>query len=95
MICPLEALAPRLLQGMRTTQAGGSRICDSMGLKFTTAHLEDSLPVFRYHKRLAEAAMRHSVNSRNIAVNMLNTNELYSITLPHSVCGVINPRLAD
>jgi hypothetical protein len=80
---------------MRTTQAGGSRISDSMGLKFTASYLEDSLSVFRYYKRLAEAAMRYSVSSRNIASIRLKINELYSITLTGSVCVVIDPRLAD
>lgn len=39
-----------------------------MGLKFTTSHLEDSLTLFRYYKRLAEAAMQQVTDEQLLAV---------------------------
>jgi hypothetical protein len=39
-----------------------------MGLKFTTSYLEDSLSVFRYYKRLAEAAMAQVTDEQLFAL---------------------------
>ncbi len=39
-----------------------------MALKFTTSYLEDSLSVFRYYKRLAEAAMVQVTDEQLFAV---------------------------
>ena len=53
---------------MRTTQAGAFRIFDSMALKFTTSYLEDSLSLFAYYKKLAEAAMQQVTDEQLYAV---------------------------
>lgn len=53
---------------MRTTRAGDFRIFDSMALKFTTSYLEDSLSLFAYYKKLAEAAMQQVTDEQLYAV---------------------------
>lgn len=53
---------------MRTTRAGDFRIFDSMALKLTTSYLEDSLSLFAYYKKLAEAAMQQVTDEQLYAV---------------------------
>lgn len=53
---------------MRTTQSRFRSFHDGMALKFTTSNLDDSMSVFRYYKRLAEAAMVQATDEQLFAV---------------------------
>ncbi len=53
---------------MRTTQAEHPAYHSGMALKFTTSYLEDSLSLFCYYKKLAEAAMAQVTDEQLFAV---------------------------
>jgi hypothetical protein len=64
-----------------------------MALKFTTSYLDDSLSVFRYYKRLAEAAMVQVTDEQLFAVLDPEMNSI-ALTVKH-MAGNMRSRWTD
>jgi hypothetical protein len=67
VVVPTFLIAYFLIHAL-ATQATVLAYHGGMALKFTTSYLEDSLSVFRYYKRLAEAAMQQVTDEQLFVV---------------------------